>query len=514
MSAFDPSFDVDRPDVVVIGTGPGGAPVARRLVDAGLKVTVLEAGPVDDNPDIDIPMAAINVWGTDSDWNYRTTPQTNALGVEPVQPRGRTLGGTSALNGMMYVRGVPADYEAWALQGAYGWTWNDVEAYFRKLENYEGGPAGGRGVGGPMNIHRLGEPDPVVRAFVEAAGQAGHPYNEDYNSEKGSNDGAVYLQFTIKDGQRVTSYRGYVRPVEDAANLAVLTGATATRVLVDHGRAAGVEYLRDGRLHRAIAPRVVVSAGVFNTPQILQLSGIGDAAQLRALGVDVQVDLPGVGQNLQDHVSAPVVFETVEPVTPQLNGLEAAVFARTRPGLPAPDVQPMLLTYVYPFLEGHPLPENGFSVTGQVLHPLSRGTVRARSTDPTAAPLIDLGYYNEPHDLEVLTESLLQIRDIGEQPALRALHQGEAVPGPAVRTRSDMREFVRTHTVSGHHQVGTARMGMDNQSVVDPTLQVHGVSGLWIADASVMPTLPTGNTAGPTMMIGERAADFILTGRG
>ncbi|MBB4689564.1 GMC family oxidoreductase [Amycolatopsis jiangsuensis] len=499
----------NRPDVIVVGAGSAGAVVTRRLLDAGLEVTVLEAGPADASEDIHDPLRAISLWGSEFDWGYRTVPQTAARGVELLQPRGRTLGGTSALNGMIYVRGVPSDYDGWAARGAYGWMWQDVEPYFRKLENYEGGPDGGRGVGGPLNVQPLPDPQPVVKAFVEAAQQAGYPYNEDYNSDAGVSDGVAYFQTTIRNGRRASTWNEYVRPVENSVGLSVLTGVTVSRVLVEGGRATGVEYLADGTVHQVRADRVILSAGVFGTPQILQLSGIGDADELKPLGIPVHADLPGVGRNLQDHVSAPVIYTTAEPITPKVQGLEATVFGRTRPGLVAPNVQPMLLTYVYPFLDGA-LPENGFSISGQVLRPLSRGTVRLRSSDPAVAPLIDPRYFSEPDDFEVLVDNIVQIREIGEQPALKALHLGEARPGPAVRTHDDVREFVRASTVSGHHQVGTAKMGVDSGSVVDPTLKVHGVTGLWVADASVMPTLTTGNTNAPTIMIGERAADFVL----
>ncbi|SPF06209.1 GMC family oxidoreductase [Streptomyces sp. MA5143a] len=501
----------DRPEAVVVGAGSAGAVVTRRLLDAGLTVTVLEAGPADDSEAIHDPLRSPAVLGTEYDWSYRTVPQTSANGVELPLPRGRTLGGTSSINGMIYARGVPSDYDAWVLQGAAGWAWSEVEPYFRKLEDYDGGAVGGRGVGGPLHIQRLPDPSPIVRAFVQAAEEAGYPYSDDYNDDSGF-EGVSYLQTTIRDGRRVSSWEAYVRPVADNPRLSVVTGATVTRIVVEGGRATGVEYLRGGERHLVRSDRVVLSAGVFGTPQILQLSGIGDAARLRSLGIEVRAHVPGVGRNLQDHVTSPVIFETAEPVFPRTQGLEAGVFGRTRSGLLAPNVQPMLMSFVYPYISGR-LPDYGFTITGQVLHPLSRGTVSLRSTDPTAAPLIDPRYLSEPDDLEVLVDCLLQIREIGEQPALQALHKGEVRPGPDFGTRDSVREYVRRTTVTGQHQVGTARMGVDSESVVDPTLRVHGLEGLWVVDASIMPTLVSGNTNGPTIMIGERAADFILGAR-
>jgi choline dehydrogenase len=501
-----------RPDVVVVGAGSAGAVVTRRLLDARLTVMVLEAGPADAAEAIHDPLQHPVLWGSEFDWNFRTVPQTSANGAELLQPRGRTLGGTSSMNGMIYVRGVPSDYDAWVLQGAAGWSWSEVEPYFRKLEDYDGGAVGGRGVGGPLHIQRLPDPAPIVKAFVKAAEEAGYPYNDDYNDDRRISDGVSYLQTTIRDGRRVSSWDAYVRPVADDPQLSVITEAIVTRILVEGGRATGVEYLRGGQRHQVRSDHVVLSAGVFGTPQILQLSGIGDGAQLRLLGIDVRAHLPGVGRNLQDHVFSPVIFETAEPVIPPVQGLEAGVFGRTRSGLLAPNVQPMLMSFVYPYISG-PLPAYGFTITALALHPLSRGTVSLRSADPTAAPLIDPRFLSEPADLEVLVDNLLQIREIGKQPALRSFHTGEVRPGPALATRDLLREYVRTTTVSGQHPVGTARMGMDSESVVDPTLRVHGIDGLWVADGSIMPSLISGNTNGPTIMIGERAADFILGAR-
>jgi choline dehydrogenase len=343
---------------------------------------------------------------------------------------------------------------------------------------------------------------------VEAAQQAGHPFNEDYNS--GDSTGVSYVQTTIRNGRRATSWVEYVRPVADHPNLTVKTEATVSRLLVDGEQVTGVEYLQNGVLKTVRADEVVLSAGVFGTPQILMLSGVGPADRLRRLGLTVRADLPGVGQNLQDHFSSPVIWESDGPIPgPTVQGLEAQVFARTGPGMLVPDVQPIFMSFVYGFISG-PLPEHGFSTVSQILHPHSRGEVTLRSTNPTDAPLIDPRVLSEPHDLEVLVDNMFMIREIGAQSALQKFIKAEARPGPDVRTREEMREYVRSTTVSGHHQVGTARIGVDSQAVVDPQLRVHGLRGLRVADASVMPTLPTGNTNAPSLMIGERAADLIL----
>jgi len=430
-------------DVIVVGAGSAGSVVVRRLLDSGLRVTVLEAGPADDTEAIHDPQGSAALWNSPYDWRYQTEPQPYAHGNRLLQPRGRTLGGSSAFNGMIYVRGLPADYDLWSQLGAFGWEWSAVEPYFRKLEDFDGGPEGGRGVGGPMHVQRHPSPDALVRAWVAAA-------------------------------------------------------------------VVGVEYLHGGALHALHAEETVLAAGVFGTPQILLLSGIGSADQLRRFGLPVHVDLPGVGQNLQDHVSSPFVWESNGPIpAPTAQRLEAHVFVRTRPGLITPDVQPIMMSYIYRFISG-PLPEHGFSTVGQVLHPLSRGEVALRSTEPRDAPLINPRVFAEPYDLDVLVDNMFMIREIGRQPALEPFVKREAYPGPTVTTSDEMRAYVRSITVSSHHQVGTARMGVDSSAVTDPELRVHGLRGLRIADASVMPTLPTGNTNAAALMIGERAADFIL----
>jgi len=508
MSPQPESARYTTPDVIVVGAGSAGSVVVRRLLDSGLRVTVLEAGPADDTEAIHDPQGSAALWNSPYDWGYQTEPQSYAQGNRLLQPRGRTLGGSSAFNGMIYVRGLPADYDLWSQLGAFGWEWSAVEPYFRKLEDFDGGPEGGRGVGGPMHVQRHPSPDALVRAWVAAAQQAGHPFNDDYNS--GSSDGVSYTQHTIRDGRRATSWVEYVRPVAQHPNLTVLTDATVARLVVEGDRVVGVEYLHGEALHALHAEETVLAAGVFGTPQILLLSGIGSADQLRRFGLPVHVDLPGVGQNLQDHVSSPFVWESNGPIpAPTAQRLEAHVFVRTRPGLITPDVQPIMMSYVYRFISG-PLPEHGFSTVGQVLHPLSRGEVTLRSTKPRDAPLINPRVFAEPYDLDVLVDNMLMIREIGRQPALEPFVKREAYPGPTVTTSDEMRAHVRSITVSSHHQVGTARMGVDSSAVTDPELRVHGLRGLRIADASVMPTLPTGNTNAAALMIGERAADFIL----
>ncbi|WP_306368767.1 GMC family oxidoreductase [Nocardiopsis sp. CC223A] len=493
-------------DYIVVGTGPGGSPVVRRLVDAGHRVTVLEAGPTDARPEIDDPRATFALFGTEVDWGLLTEPQEHLGGRVLYLPRGRTLGGTSAINGMVYVRGAAADFDAWEAAGAAGWAWKDVEPYFRRLEDFGPEPGSGRGSGGPLPVRRNPAPDPVAAAFVAAAAGAGHPRNDDYND--GEALGASLTQATLVDGGRVTAWRAYVAPVLGSPLLTVVTGAHVTRVLIEDGRAVGVEYRADdGEVHTVRARReVVLAAGVFGTPQILLLSGVGPADHLHEHGITRVVDLPGVGENLRDHAVVPVVWERAGAAPgPQGIGVQAQLVRDgSENSMIRPDRQGMVIPYVYSTVQ-EGLPASGFTTVAVVLHPYSTGTVRLRSADPADPPRIDPAALSDPRDVEALMEEVAVLRELGRRPELADHVAAEVHPGKA-----DLREYVHAAADAGHHQVGTARMGTDALAVVDPRLRVRGVAGLRVADASVMPFTPAGNTAGPTFMIGERAADLLL----
>ncbi|WP_304452555.1 GMC family oxidoreductase [Nocardiopsis sp. YSL2] len=496
-------------DVVIVGAGSSGSVLTRRLLDAGLTVHVVEAGPADDEPAIHDPRGWPGLWHSDVDWAVMTVPQKHAAGRSLHWPRGRVLGGSSSLNGMIYVRGHRADYDAWAYQGCTGWDWDSVLPLFRRSEDHADGAGHWHGAGGHLPVTRIADPHPTSRAFVEAALSLGHPLTEDFNGEHMV--GVGYNHVTIADDRRMSAWRGFVEPVRDHSGLTVTTGALVHRVVVESGRAVGVEYESDGQLHQARAAReTVLSGGAIGSPQILLHSGIGPADHLTELGIDVRADLPGVGENLHDHLLISNVYAASRPLPPGTgNLLEAQLFASSDPARTVPDLQPLFIHMVLP-ADGYPVPEHGYTIAPGVVRPLSRGTLRLASADPGDAPLVDPNLLAEPHDLEALVDAVEICREIGGAAAFDTWRETEVAPGPDARTRDDLREYVRRAVTTYHHQVGTCRMGVDSLSVVDPALRVHGMDGLRVADASVMPSVPSGNTNAPAIMVGEKAADLIL----
>jgi choline dehydrogenase len=498
-------------DFIVVGAGSAGAAVACRLVERGATVLLLEAGGPADNPAIHDPARSHELWDAVEDWGFRTVPQAACADRELHLPRGRVLGGSSSLNAMIYVRGAPADYDAWAYGGADGWTWEDVLPVFLRLEDFHGESAAERGRGGPVTVIAGYEPDPIHRAIAAAAVETGIEFNPDYNS--GRLDGVSFTQLTIRDGLRHGTAEAYLVGLADEPRLTIRTGAEATRLLLAGDRCVGVEWAHDGRLARASAGEVIVAAGAIGSPHLLLRSGIGPQAELRAAGVEPLHDLPGVGRNLHDHLLAPVIFTAERDLgapTPGLPQPQSHLFWRSRPGLTVPDTQPIHFNVpLYePWMEG---PENGFSLMAGMIRPLSRGAVTLAGPDPTAAPLIDLAALACGADLEALAASVALCREIGAAPCLAEWGARELYPGPEVAGTAALRDYVRRTAVTYHHQVGTCKMGRDELAVVDPTLAVYGIEGLRIADASVMPTVTSGNTNAPAIMIGERAADFIAT---
>ncbi|MPY55752.1 GMC family oxidoreductase [Streptomyces spongiae] len=499
-------------DYLVVGAGSAGSVVVRRLLDRGHSVHVVEAGPADDDERVHSPQGWPLLFQSELDWAAMTVPQRHANDRTLFWPRGKVLGGSSSLNGMIYIRGHRGDYDAWAYSGCPGWDWDSVLPLFKRSEDHVDGESDWHGEGGPLPVSRITDPHPTTTAFVEAAVALGHEPTDDFNGERMTGVGLNHA--TIRDGRRMSAWQSFVAPVLGRSGhpkLTVTTGARVHRVLLDGGRAIGVEYAAGGALRQAYATaEVVLSAGVIGSAQTLLLSGIGPAGHLREVGVDVTADLSGVGENLHDHLLVSNVYEASRPLPPgKANLLEGQLYTSTDPRRSGPDLQPLFLHLVYP-AESYPVPEHGYTIAPGIVRPQSRGTLRLASGDPEAAPLLDPNVLAERYDLEALVDAVELCREIGGQAAFDGWRKAEVAPGPEARTRDDLRAYVRRAVGTYHHQVGTCRMGQDALSVVDPDLRVYGVEGLRVADASIMPSIPSGNTNAPSIMIGEKAADLLL----
>jgi choline dehydrogenase len=494
----------------IIGAGASGSVIANRLsADPSNQVVLLEAGDWDRDSTVTDPGGFVKLWGSSIDWALPTTPQAAMAGRELTINQGKVVGGSTSINAMMYVRGNPANFNQWQEMGADGWGYKDVLPYFKKIENYEGGASDYRGVNGEISVRDC--PDDVMRSeeFLRGAVELG--YNGphwDYNGERQEN-GSGFLQFHITpDGQRASGATAFLEPILNRPNLTLITGAQVTRVLISEGRAYGVEYQLDGKIEQLLVEKeVIVSAGTLASPKILLLSGVGPAEHLSELGVPVQADLPGVGQNLQDHVQLPVIFRanTERPMTTLLTG--NVLFVRTDDDAVAPDLQ-LNFTPSIPAPLAPVLPDFGGNVCiflAILVQPKSVGEIKLRSADPFDKPVINPNYLQEEADMEVFRKAIDLVRNLTQTNAFAPLNGGELAPGPG-----DPDGFIRTQSSTLWHPAGTCKIGNDSMAVVDSQLRVHGVKGLRVADASVMPNVTSGNTVAVCFMIGEKAADMIL----
>ena len=522
-------------DVIVAGGGSAGCALAGRLSeDPSLRVCLLEAGGEGKGVLVRAPIGASAMLPTKiGNWGYETVPQKGLNGRKGYMPRGKMLGGSSGINAMIYIRGHHADYDRWAAEGCAGWGWADVLPYFLKSENNEAHDDPLHGKGGPLNVANLRSDNPYQQIFLEAARQAQFRINEDFNGVE--QEGLGLYQVTQKNGERWTAARAYVHPYMGLrANLAVETGAQTARVLFEGKRAVGVEFRQGGKLRRYRARReVVLSAGAINSPQILLSSGVGPAADLARLGVNVVHDLPGVGANLQDHPDFIFGYHINDTNLVGLslkgslrmlkeiarwkregrgmvasNFAEAGGFLKTRPDLPYPDVQ---LHFVVAVVDDHARKQHlghGYSCHVCLLRPKSVGSLKLANADPFAAPLIDPAFLEHPDDLEAMVAGYKLTKRLLASPPLASLGAKDMWTGH-VKTDDDIRAILRQRVDTVYHPIGTCKMGVDDMAVVDPRLRVRGLDGLRVIDASIMPDLIGGNTNAPSMMVGEKGADMM-----
>ncbi len=524
-------------DYIVVGAGSAGAAVAHRLsADPRDRVLLLEAGAAS-HPWSFIPVGSARlIQNPAANWLYSSEPEANTNGRRIPVPRGKLLGGSSAINGMAFVRGQAQDFDTWAQMGNQGWSYEEVLPFFKRMERYEGGDDRFRGRDGPLRVTNPEPRDAIFQALIKAAAEVGIPHNPDYNGA--SQEGIVMSQATIARGRRMSTARCYLDPIRRRQNLHIKTGALTEALLLDGKRCIGVRYAIGDAVREAIAARaVIVSAGTINSPQLLELSGIGQPERLANLGIAVRHPLPGVGENLRDHYAPRtrwlvgkkgityndrgrgfgLVYQALRYALLR-QGMLASVgapmraFIRSREGLDAPDLLlgwvPMLTV---PGTKGPRIAkQSGFSCYAHPMRPESRGHVHITAADPRRPPAINFNFLSAPPDAELTIKAVRIARAIMTAPAMAPLRLTEVAPGPDRTTDDDIIDWVKRAAETTYHPVGTCKMGIDPMAVVDPQLRVHGIEGLRVADASIMPTLTSGNTNAPSIMIGEKAADMVL----
>ena len=522
-------------DYVIVGGGTAGCVLANRLsADGRATVLLLEAGPEDRYLWIHIPIGyGKTMFHPVYNWGFQTDPDPGMDHRRIYWPRGRGLGGSSSINGLIYVRGQPEDYDRWAAAGNRGWGWRDVLPYFIKSEGNERGASATHGADGPLRCSDIGEKHELIEAIIAGANELGVPRTDDFNG--GVQEGVGYYQLFTHRGWRCSTAVAYLKPARSRSNLAVETDALATRVVVERGRATGVEYRRGGNLRRVDARReVILAAGALQSPQLLMLSGIGPAEHLRERGVPVVHDLPGVGGNLQDHLQLRLIYKCTKPITtnddlaswwrsaamgakwlfrrkgPLAIGInQAGLFTRVMPGSATPDIQYHFATLSADLAGAKPHPFSGFTMSVCQLRPTSRGRVRLASRDPAAAPSMQPHYLSTDEDRACAIAAIRYTRRLAATRALSPYVAEEYRPGPAAQSDDELLAFARAYGATIFHPSGTCRMGDDPMAVVDDRLRVRGVGGLRVVDCSIMPTLVSGNTNAPVVMIAEKASDMI-----
>jgi choline dehydrogenase len=519
-------------DYIIVGAGSAGCVLAARLTeDRRTRVLLLEAGGSGSAKEIRIPAAFSKLFKTAVDWNYATEPEPQLHNRRLYWPRGKVLGGSSAINAMIYIRGNRADYDYWRDLGNAGWGFAEVLPYFKKSENQERGASEYHGVGGPLNVADPRYVNPLTRAFLAAAEEIGIASNPDFNGA--AQDGAALYQVTQKNGGRWSAADGFLQPARERSNLVVVTGAQAARVLLEGRRAVGVAFLRDGAIEQARADaEVILAGGTVNSPQLLMLSGIGPADELKAAGISMIHDLPGVGRNLQDHPMVSVGYLCTQEISLDgaetlgnflrwlawkngplaSNVAEAGLFLRTRGGLAVPDLQ---LLFGPAYYRGHGLvrrKEHCFGFGPTLITPESRGAISLRSSNPLDPPMIRANYLATQEDLRTMIAGVRLARRLAHAKAFDAFRGEELHPGATQISDAEISEFLRNELETLYHPVGTCKMGNDPLAVVDARLRVHGIERMRVVDASIMPRVPAGNTNAPVMMIAEKAAEMIREG--